>query len=163
MHDWPTREEWAKTRTTCYIDPDDPRICVSERVSDYLEDWEATALVTRLRTHRKELGKQLRAMDKRHKEQVDFIRKCRSTIFQTLKWLENDRIPYNRHSEAVEELHDLRERRQSAWNGEADRIRAQVARTPVDDEAWAEELEHRKKQDEYAANENNFIHEVSRG
>jgi hypothetical protein len=58
--------------------------------------------------------------------------------------LKDDRIPiYADDGGCLPEFHDLRERREAAYEAEENRIEAEYAARPVDDEAWAKELARR--------------------
>jgi hypothetical protein len=173
-HNWPTREEWAKRRRTWY--GDNPECHVSGRASAYAQQHEIDALIATLKVRRSQLGKELREAKKRcplafqqkgetktqwdHRwyqlttEEQEFQTPAwtRKEIFRALKLLAQDKIPI-RPSEGgcISELAWLQQRRQSAYDAEEDRIIAEVAATPIDDEAWAKELAERAEFERVAA------------
>lgn len=164
QHDWPTREEWAERETAWYGYPE---VSVSARVSDYMEPAKIDALLIRLKARWSELGKQGRAIRKQHpqcfrqkgetkgsffsrwlqlpKDQaIDDFSETRRQVLRAIKILKDGGIPiYAYDGGLLPELEVLNGRRQSAYDAEESRIEAEVAATPIDDAAWAEELARR--------------------
>jgi hypothetical protein len=55
---WPSREEWAKQRRTCYADMENP-LSPGNRVTDYASIAEIETAITELKTQWKRLGREM--------------------------------------------------------------------------------------------------------
>jgi hypothetical protein len=146
-YEWPTREEWARDRRAPYIDRFDD-VPVSNRASDYATADEIEAEVARLREHWKRLGRVLR-----------------SAPTQEARWQAQDQR--RRHNRAIALLREdtvpvlatdggglvpeLTARYERARLAAMDRRRHEIAGTPIDDAAWAAELERRAALDALGA------------
>ena len=168
-HDWPSREEWAKERTTWtrYFGDDDP-VHVSRKASDYMTPTEIDALLAKLKARRLQLSRDLREAKKqrphcfqqkgetktqwnqrwytlsKQDQEFDAGLFLHEDIRAAVTCLEHDGIPMrDTRGLGIPELQELLKRYQAAYDTEEARIEAKIAATPVDDAAWAEELARR--------------------
>jgi hypothetical protein len=170
-HEWPTRDEWAKRMRTPYFDRIEVRI--SDAASDYATQAEIQAEIDRLHAEWCELGRELKRTPKTPMDELspkqrfalhqrsgdnrnffdrddiwtarDAIRERRKKVNGALRDLRAGNVPLgNGRYQGQKECPLLYERWSAARRAAYQRREAEIRATPIDDEAWAKELERRK-------------------
>jgi hypothetical protein len=189
--DWPTREQWARNRTTVFAGDENPHPA-SRRLSDYASADEIAAAIeaikaARLQTLRTEraadlalglLGRQrgesrrgyetrFRTMSRAEQDRViDSVPSSYDLheLNETLKQLKGGVVPWRRVWAALGSepapLSPIMARYEAALKQTHKAWEQEVAQTPVDDAAWAKELEWRRKCDDDDAHPERFRHRV---
>jgi hypothetical protein len=141
--EWPSREEWARQRRTCYYDLS-PN--VSRSLSDYATSAEIEALIVAMRERWKALGRQVRRL-----EGGIELRWKRACINRGLKLIRNGEIPicFEDYAGAEDIVADLHTRHRTAKVAAYERWERATARAPIDDSAWEQELAHRARVERY--------------
>jgi hypothetical protein len=184
-YNWPTREEWARSRQHPYWDSDTG--CpfadrIGHRLSDYATPQEVAALIAALKDLYRELGREMREMREATKQlpeaeqetswAASWAPECcksdRRQINELLGCIGRDEIPHRarggldgKPAELVApfiKLYDaVREAAREQWEEECLQI-------PIDDAAWEEELQRRQEVEQKRADDDahpeRFIHRV---
>jgi hypothetical protein len=154
LTNWPSREEWAKRRTTYYGDHDGNVVC-SRRLADYATPGEAAAARQALLELWRSLGREMREAKAAAGSEADRARRLddcryrRHTIRRVLReTLDAGLVPWRVND--IGSLDDvpssfalLVERYRAGWDAAEEAYAAEIATTPVDDAAWQAELERR--------------------
>ena len=171
---WPTREEWAVQQRTVYFDMLENLI--SNKLSDYASGGEVTAAITALRKIWCACGRQMNEAKRvagvtlnrdyyiyryykcseEERKLVDAVltyQDRRKRINQTIKFLREGQYHY--YISWVLERDDcpplaiIKARYDAAHAAAELKVRQRVEATPIDDAAWAKELERRRDIDAY--------------
>jgi hypothetical protein len=167
--EWPTREEWAKRQRTVYGDMLEDLI--STRLSDYASADEVAAAIAALRKLWCAYGQRMKEAKRNAGDVIDRnyydlneeerkliapIHTCqdrRKTINQVIKFFREGQYHYYVNwvldRDACPPLAMIKERYDAAWTAAELKVRQRVAATPIDDAAWARELEIRRSTDAY--------------
>lgn len=138
--EWPSREEWARQRRTLDGSPE-----VGVDVDDYMTEEELLLLLDAMRERWKEIGKEMRAATD-HDERED-CKERRAAINRGIKELKAGYLPEPLwfHRGAEDLLRPYIERRTVARIEATKAAEEEAARRPIDDAAWAKELERRRR------------------
>jgi hypothetical protein len=178
-HQWPTREEWAKSRRSLFHDGRFDRLDFCRDLSAYASPNEIEALIAALRALWKREGARLRALQVpaelcrqqgesaltyylRRKQMLpseqellqtaDWCREARMYIQKGIKYvldgsllkgLDLDLERAIKDSAVTAILGPIRARYDAAYQAAIKKREAEIRVTPIDDAAWAEELQRR--------------------
>jgi hypothetical protein len=146
-HVWPSREEWAKDQRTPYYDHFEggEGSIISNRLADYADETTIAAAIKALESLWRELGRQMRACQ--DAEQKEILKDRRAGINCALKTMRAGEIP-SEHAECRSVLSSailapFDEPRDAALKAAYEQREREIAATPIDDAAWAKELQRR--------------------
>ena len=155
--EWPSREEWAERRRTAYFTHDRPhRYTASNDLSLYACPEEVEGAIAALKKLWSDYGKQLKAEG----DISPWLRQRRTGINMVIKALINGcvretlglgHIPLE-ILRSIPEYDMIIKRYEAAVQTGDDKYIAECAAEPVDDAAWANELEQRAKIERWRAN-----------
>jgi hypothetical protein len=142
-HEWPSRAEWAKSVHTLHYEPE-----VSKRVSDYMTPPEIETLLRDLRERWKEIGRKLKTASEDDRDTCQRQRRC---INRAIKHVSEDGIPivFDNSYGAKDILAPLHKRYEDARQKAIKSAERAKRAKPVDDAAWAKELERRASVERY--------------
>jgi hypothetical protein len=172
--EWPSREEWAKQQRTLYWDELLSEHPVSEQLSDYATRDETAAAAAALRavwlakgramkTARARAGWRVRQPgepkkayiarwcsmpedDREIVREYDDLQDARRELNKAIADLRADMLrPWRWHVAYPPPLKEIVERYEQARREARDALIAERAQAPIDDAAWAEELEMRQR------------------
>jgi hypothetical protein len=179
--EWPTREQWAEQQRAAYWDSDIPHpYNASRRLSDYATPDEIHAIIAELKALWSTYGREMKAVKdhpavKRSDESLsDYLTRLktmsetekeisgrpinmkyrRSEINEMLKQLRNGEVPFRGLDpiRAAAPLCDaLLARYEAAAEAGIQKYVDECAARPVDDAAWARELERRAEIEQWRA------------
>lgn len=138
---WPTREEWAVGERTVYGDMLD-ELTISHRLADYdFSQEQIDAAITELRDLWCAMGRELRTTTD------EWFKHKRRSVNRAIKSLRNGEVPgptkCDRHGIPTEILAPFDEKIEAARAAAVAELLDKIANWPIDDEAWARELERR--------------------
>jgi hypothetical protein len=173
-YNWPTREEWAVQQRTVYYDMLEDLISTS--LSNYASDDEVAAAITALRKIWCTYGHQMKeakrnaetVVDRSYYELSEEERKLidpihtyqdrRREINDVIKSLRRGRyhfrISWILERDGCPPLAVIKTRYDAAWAA----AEVKIENTPIDDDAWAKELQRRRDIDEYFNNPAANVH-----
>jgi hypothetical protein len=194
--EWPTREEWAKNRTTCYADLfDDLDLGDFHGLDDSQRDDAIKALQTLWKAegvrmkHRAEIAGPLckqpnetgrehterwLAMTKEEQNLAGHVSECRwnrKEINEAIKAVRNRKWIRWMHSydgallpswmpsdsEAAKIFQPILDRYKAAYKAATEKREQEILSTPIDDDAWAKELEYRARAEYERAHPEIFV------
>jgi hypothetical protein len=157
MREWPTREEWAEQRRTLYADQCED-IGWIDKLTELATPSEIAEAIHALEQMWRDMGRQMKtASREQHAGFEDFARECsdytelrseRQIVNRALKLMRNGQLPIlaDEGGMITNKLFPHMHARMKQLHEEAIERRAQEkAQTPIDDDAWAKELEWRRK------------------
>jgi hypothetical protein len=153
---WPSREEWAKYRTTLYAD-EGPES--SWHLARFANEAEISTAIAALENLWRDLGRQMKTASKKDFED---LRLNRRGINRVLKDVRAGKLPAAGYipDKLTKMFAPFYARQHADDEARWEQAEREKAATPIDDEAWEKELRRRKEQDEYNSNPDNFIHRV---
>jgi hypothetical protein len=172
-YEWPTREQWAEQRRNNYWDSESPHpYLASRRLSNYASAAEIAAVIVALQEAYRDYGRQMRAakalagplarqrgegsgpyikrylaMSEAEQDiagEPDVLRVKRREVNEVLKQLREDWVPWRWAMSSPPPLDAIMARYEAAVRAGDEKWIAEVAAAPIDDAAWAEELERRR-------------------
>jgi hypothetical protein len=176
--DWPSREEWAIQGRTAYCDEGGHRYTASSELSLYANPEEIATAIAALQKMWRDYGTDMRAAQKvagplarqsneRRRDwgqrwlamtdveqklanEVESFRDKRELINRVIKTMRNNGVPWWQFGRAAPPppLDAIIARYEAAVQAGDEKWKAEVAARPVDDAAWASELEHRGRIDQ---------------
>ena len=176
-HEWPTREEWAKRQRSTYWDSDqfpNAFTCTSEEVeaacAKFKTEWSRLGKELKLAIARCPLARRgdetlaqycaryyALVRDGKEAEQklwdeVERIRLNRMMLREAVEYLRGG-INWPRHTYEfiTDAIAAPWQRSEQLREAAIEEYEAKCRATPIDDEAWAKELEWRRKQEEQVA------------
>jgi|GEM_PF-1154856 hypothetical protein len=163
---WPTREEWARNRTTLYADQAPG---LDHTLKAHASEAEIREAISALENLWRDLGRQMRNPASKQPrshflEDTDY-RECqfrRKAINRMLKEMRDGWLPVQGNvDEALREMFaPFYVRQWKKRDADLEKAQREKAATPVDDAAWEKELEWRRKSEDDAAHPERFIHRV---
>jgi hypothetical protein len=144
---WPTREEWTRNRTTVFADMDNPNPA-SKQLADYASSDEIAAAIEAIKAARRETLRAERA--------AGLPAKCSYKLPElndVLRQLKDGLVPWRWVGTGglktpPPPLDEIRARYEAACQQANERWEQDVAQRPVDDAAWAKELEWRREHEQ---------------
>ncbi|HEX9343412.1 MAG TPA: AAA family ATPase, partial [Actinomycetota bacterium] len=150
-YQFPTREQWTAERRTLYSDDAcNAQAAVSRSALDHATPEEITETLAALAEGRRRAHRDLRAArsdtDAGDSEDLAPLQEVHRRYGRAIKSLRDDQVPLATFEGGeLPELRHLVERYQAAVDAALATARRDVEARPVDDAAWAEELEHRQR------------------
>ena len=146
---WSSRAEWANERRTPYYDRFPSP---SNSLAEYATAEEIDALKADLRKRWKQLGSKMRELSGNSASVVKRnLKSHRSSMQWALALIAQGKLPC--HHEAFSEAEDIlapfHERYEAAKSKLHERTLKEIERTPIDDNAWNDELHRRAMADQW--------------